>query len=495
MSTGSLTTVVRRYPYPCQINVANFVSLRLTETNYLLWRTQILSLIESQDVLGFVDGGEPMLSRYLQNSSEKAEKENALNPDFQAWVKTDRLVKAWITSTLSEEVLGLAVGLVTSRDRFNHAYQPHEVPQALATMTLESPIDEDRLPDTGATSHMTGNRDKLFNLTSYRGKDYVMVGNGEKLKITHTGDAQLPAKHNDILLHDVLLVPDIKKNLLSVSQLTSDLPCHFEFTSDGFVVKDQKTNQVMARGNRKGGLYVLDGTEKQALFSARFRTTSEDVWHQRLGHLQAKVILFPVKKLADLFIAAADEGDLATFTDWVQATQNDFAVSCGHELFTRTQMMSPDPRNLDSNLISPNPLALQSEPILDPPTLEAEQNPNLFTSPPLCHDQSEYEIKPESIVPNISEDTNHSSPQTSNSSDSTSQIESLIEILSCKFAMKDLGPLHYFLGIEVHHTSDGLLLTQSKYARDLLERANMASCKLTNLYTHGFKGFITTWSH
>lgn len=139
---------------------------------------------------------------------------------------------------------------------------------------------------------MTGNRDKLFNLTSYTGRDYVMVGNGEKLKITHIGDAQLPAKHNDILLHDVLLVPDIKKNLLSVSQLTSDLPCYFEFTSDGFVVKEQKTNQVMAKGNKKGGLYVLDGTEKQALFSARFRTTSEDVWHQRLGHPQAKVVSY-----------------------------------------------------------------------------------------------------------------------------------------------------------------------------------------------------------
>lgn len=86
-------------------------------------------------------------------------------------------------------------------------------------------------------------------------------------------------------------------------------------------------------------------------------------------HVVFHEILFPFKKPADLFVAAADEGDLATFTDWVQATQNDFAVSSGHEEpFTRNQMMSPDPRNLDSNLISPNHLALQSEPILARPT-------------------------------------------------------------------------------------------------------------------------------
>lgn len=36
------------------------------------------------------------------------------NPDYVSWVRTDRLVKSWIVGTLSEEVLGLAVGLKTA---------------------------------------------------------------------------------------------------------------------------------------------------------------------------------------------------------------------------------------------------------------------------------------------------------------------------------------------------------------------------------------------
>jgi histone deacetylase 1/2 len=40
-----------------------------------------------------------------------------------------------------------------------------------------------------------------------------------------------------------------------------------------------------------------------------------------------------------------------------------------------------------------------------------------------------------------------------------------------------LGDLHYFLGIEVSETWNGIILTQEKYVNDLLRRVNMANCK------------------
>lgn len=50
----------------------------------------------------------------------------------------------------------------------------------------------------------------------------------------------------------------------------------------------------------------------------------------------------------------------------------------------------------------------------------------------------------------------------------SSYITSLINKLSQRFVMKDLGPLHYFLGIEVTTLPSGLFLSQSKYAYDVL---------------------------
>ena len=62
-------------------------------------------------------------------------------------------------------------------------------------------------------------------------------------------------------------------------------------------------------------------------------------------------------------------------------------------------------------------------------------------------------------------------------SSSDAAAERLVSSLSGAFAVKDLGALHYFLGLEVSRSSAGLTLTQHKYSLDLLRRAGMLKCK------------------
>nr|XP_020167236.1 uncharacterized mitochondrial protein AtMg00810-like [Aegilops tauschii subsp. strangulata] len=56
-------------------------------------------------------------------------------------------------------------------------------------------------------------------------------------------------------------------------------------------------------------------------------------------------------------------------------------------------------------------------------------------------------------------------------------LQRLTARLRNEFALKDLGPLHYFLGIEVVRRTDVFFLHQQKYAHELLERAGMLNCK------------------
>jgi hypothetical protein len=61
-------------------------------------------------------------------------------------------------------------------------------------------------------------------------------------------------------------------------------------------------------------------------------------------------------------------------------------------------------------------------------------------------------------------------------SSSTVAASRLVHNLHSEFAVKDLGSLSYFLGIEVSPVDKGLILTQKKYALDLLHRASMLQC-------------------
>ncbi|OIT40322.1 PREDICTED: protein ACCELERATED CELL DEATH 6-like isoform X2 [Nicotiana attenuata] len=93
------------YPYPSTLNIANFVTVKLSDSsNYSLWKTQMLCLLESQELVGFIDGTliqTPLLE----------------NPDnYLKWKRSDRLVKGWILGSLTEDMLEYVFEKVSARD-------------------------------------------------------------------------------------------------------------------------------------------------------------------------------------------------------------------------------------------------------------------------------------------------------------------------------------------------------------------------------------------
>lgn len=55
-------------------------------------------------------------------------------------------------------------------------------------------------------------------------------------------------------------------------------------------------------------------------------------------------------------------------------------------------------------------------------------------------------------------------------------LANLLTDLGKNFRMKDLGQLHYFLGIQAQFHSEGLFLSQQKYVEDLLAVVSMSGC-------------------
>ena len=75
--------------------------------------------------------------------------------------------------------------------------------------------------DSGTSYHVTDNAGNIWQKAKYNGNETFTVGNGNKLNIGRIGDSYLHTYVDKVLvLKNMLHVPDIKKNLLSVSQLT-----------------------------------------------------------------------------------------------------------------------------------------------------------------------------------------------------------------------------------------------------------------------------------
>ena len=130
MSSSSNSSQVDEYPYLVTQNVANFVSLCLSSTNFLLWKTQMLNILESYDLQGFIIGETKPPSQFIMDAKSNPHP----NPAFVKWRKSDRLVKGW-SATLSEEVLGIVVGLNTSVEVWNalvHAFSRVSSDRSLA---------------------------------------------------------------------------------------------------------------------------------------------------------------------------------------------------------------------------------------------------------------------------------------------------------------------------------------------------------------------------
>lgn len=64
----------------------------------------------------------------------------------------------------------------------------------------------------------------------------------------------------------------------------------------------------------------------------------------------------------------------------------------------------------------------------------------------------------------------------------------MIDKLHKTFALKDMGEIDYFLGIQVKRTSEGLYMSQTKYVTYLLGKAKMQYAKhISTPMTTGFK--------
>lgn len=163
----------------------------------------------------------------------------------------------------------------------------------IGQLSQQPNIDAQWVPDSGATAHMTFDPSLLQQSTNYAGSDQVFVGDGKSIPISQIGSTKLSTTTSDLKLNNVLVVPHISKNLLSVSKLTQDNDCSIEFFPWGFCVKDLCTGKMLLTGPLVDNLYIVPASQaspNNSFMSLLSEKASATVWHQRLGHPSAQVL-------------------------------------------------------------------------------------------------------------------------------------------------------------------------------------------------------------
>ncbi|KAJ0078138.1 hypothetical protein Patl1_37130 [Pistacia atlantica] len=104
------------------------VTIKLSSSNYLLWTSQLLPLLESQELLQHVNGTLKPPSRFDPPNFETP------NPKYLAWKTTDQRLLSLLLSSLTEEAMVEVVSLSTSREvwltlenTFSHRSKAREI--------------------------------------------------------------------------------------------------------------------------------------------------------------------------------------------------------------------------------------------------------------------------------------------------------------------------------------------------------------------------------
>jgi hypothetical protein len=82
----------------------------------------------------------------------------------------------------------------------------------------------------------------------------IVVGNGSVLPVTSVDDTVFPGP---FYLYNVLVTPDIVKNILSVYQFTTDNWCSMEFDHFSLFAKDLAIKNMITRCNSSRPLYTI----------------------------------------------------------------------------------------------------------------------------------------------------------------------------------------------------------------------------------------------
>ncbi|KZV37837.1 hypothetical protein F511_10867 [Dorcoceras hygrometricum] len=143
--------------------------------------------------------------------------------------------------------------------------------------------------DSGATDHMTGSSKLFHSYIPCAGNQKIKIADGTLSAIAGQGTIVIS---QTITLHNVLHVPKLSCNLLSIRKLTRDLKCTTQFSSNLCVFQELDSGKTIGSAKEAGGLYYFGdeshscGQAQQYSIAPISSSSTNEIFllHRRMGH-------------------------------------------------------------------------------------------------------------------------------------------------------------------------------------------------------------------
>lgn len=154
-----------------------------------------------------------------------------------------------------------------------------------ALMARNSNISLRMFVDSGASSHMVGERSDLRNVQTTKGTS-ITIGNGTTLIANEKGTAVVNSEIDGeivrIVLEEVLYVPGLDSNLMSCSELMKP-GYKICFEGNRYLLLDNE--KVCGISNAKDGLLLIHEEGNTLGLVGKTNFTGSALWHMRFGHI------------------------------------------------------------------------------------------------------------------------------------------------------------------------------------------------------------------
>ncbi|RVW83299.1 Retrovirus-related Pol polyprotein from transposon RE1 [Vitis vinifera] len=157
--------------------------------------------------------------------------------------------------------------------------------------------------DSGASDHISGNKDFFSSITTTSALPTVTLANGSQTMAKGFGFAHP--------LHSVLYAPECPFNLISISKITRTLNCSIIFSDKFVTLQDRSTGKTIGIGRESQGLYHLTSPSTPAICIS---TDAPLLIHSRLCHPSLSKFQKMVPRFSSLSSLACESCQLGKHT-------------------------------------------------------------------------------------------------------------------------------------------------------------------------------------